>query len=81
MSAKPAKAHDLSAAFDWGRGVGEVNRANRDPMGSARGTGLRGELRAEFERGLSIGYDKPRGFKPAPILPYRQRLRGPLTYA
>lgn len=77
---KPAKAQDLSAAFDYGRGIGEVRRANRDPKGSAKGTGLRGELRAEFARGLVLGYETPRGFTPAPVRPYRRKARGPLVY-
>lgn len=54
------KGDILIAAFDWGRSIGEVNRANGAPRGTAKGTGLRGATRDAFTLGLIAGFESPR---------------------
>ena len=46
----------MSAAYDWGRSVGRVRRANNSPVGDAAGSGLRGAARAAFLAGLAAGW-------------------------
>lgn len=40
------------AAYDYGKAVGCASKINNDPAPTAKGTGLRGELRRDFERGI-----------------------------
>jgi len=47
---------DNIAARLWGESIGRVRFFNDEPIGTAKGTGLRGELRRSFEGGLARGY-------------------------
>ena len=46
-----ARTQTDEAAKDWGRSIGRMSAIYGEPIPTAKGTGLRGRLRAEFEAG------------------------------
>jgi len=48
----------MSAARDWGRSVGRICAVNGEPPPTtAKGTGLRAEMKGAFTEGVRLGYD------------------------
>ena len=46
----------VSAVYDWGVLIGRARFLNGEPLGSARGSGLRGNRKLAFEKGLRKGF-------------------------